>query len=143
MILKLTPFILQGLILSVDEFYCHRRRSLGVWERVGHPIDTFVFSLALTLLLFLQQESWWIYAGVGFLSCLLVSKDEWVHAELSSGFENWLHALLFMLHPVVLIWAGYLWWSEDTDVRSIVLVALGFSGAFFLYQCVYWKLRPK
>lgn len=137
---ELAPFLVQGLLMTVDEFYCHRRRLLRRWERIGHPLDTFVF---ISCFLFL----WWaqpspahlaIYTFLSAASCLMISKDEWQHAELCSGFENWLHALLFMFHPVVLIWAGYLWWTRDAS--SVLLGILAMTSLFLLYQILYWNV---
>lgn len=137
---ELTPFVVQGLVMTVDEFYCHRRRVLRRWERVGHPIDTLVFALCLAFLVFVAPSSaaLWGYAGLSVFSCLMISKDEWQHQELCSGFENWLHALLFILHPVVLIWAGYLWFFGGAD--WVLRASLGLTLGFFVYQTLYWNV---
>lgn len=139
---EFAPFVLQGLVMGVDEFYCHQRRTLNKWERLGHPADTITFMACLAFLIFAEpgSVSLPIYVVLSVISCLFVTKDEWQHRELCNGFENWLHALLFMLHPVVLIWAGYLWWSNDPSSDWVLPSALALSGGFFFYQLLYWNV---
>jgi hypothetical protein len=134
------PFALQGLVMGVDEFYCHRRRGLGRWERLGHPLDTLSFLICLVLLLALAPSrlGLFVYATAALGSCLLITKDEWQHMQRSDGFENWLHALLFMLHPVLLIWAGWLWWNLEG--RPVLWAAAALSAVFLIYQSLYWNL---
>jgi len=138
---ELAPLLLQGLFMTVDEFYCHRRRPLRKWERIGHPVDTFFFSLCFVFLWFAtpSENALWIYGGLAVVSCLLITKDEWQHLELCSGFENWLHAILFILHPVVLIWSGYLWWTGNPAAPFVLAVTLAVTILFFIYQTVYWN----
>jgi uncharacterized membrane protein SirB2 len=135
------PFLFQGLVMGVDEFYCHRRREMRRWERVGHPLDTLVFLSALSLLLIFQPSPKTLvaFAVASLVSCLFITKDEWQHRELCTGFENWLHALLFLVHPVVLIWAGWLWWSQDPGFTWLVGGMAGLSAVFALYQTLYWN----
>ena len=63
--------------------------------------------------------------------------------------EQWLHALLFSLHPLVLISAGLLWpaWRRQTlsfirytgFERNFLLGNALLTLAFGLYQLVYWN----
>ncbi len=138
---EVIPFVIQGLIMSVDEFYCHRRREMRRWERLGHPFDTLVFIFALLWLLWVEGS--WTgpgFAALALTSSLVISKDEWEHRELCTGFENWLHSLLFMLHPTVLIWSAWLWSSQNENFTIVVGGAAVLSGIFFIYQLVYWNL---
>ena len=139
MLKDLAPFLLQGALMTVDEFYCHRRRVLRPWERLGHPVDTLVFGLCLLFLYFsdVDKSNLRIYVGLSVFSCLLITKDEWQHGELCTGFENWLHAVLFLLHPVVLGWAGFLWWTGAREFLFLVLVMV---FGFFVYQILYWNV---
>ncbi len=141
MMIMILPFFIQGLLMGVDEFYCHRRRTMRKWERWGHPVDTLVFSSCLAFLFLADREAGniFIYGFLSLLSCLTISKDEWEHRGLCTGFENWLHSLLFMIHPVVLIWAGYLWWSAEHTARQVIAGALVLSMAFLFYQLIYWN----
>ena len=139
--LALVPFALQGVLLMIDEFGCHHRRHLGRWERLGHPIDTLAFAAALAFLMFTapSDRALYVYGALSVLSCLIVTKDEWEHGLHCAGFENWLHACLFMLHPTLLIWAGYLWWAHDPRFDLVVGGATALASVFAVYQIVYWN----
>ncbi len=110
-VLWLLPFALQGAAMTVDEFGFHRRREVPRWEWLGHMLDTLVFACCLAIPLLLPPEARWVrlYAALAAGSCLLVTKDEALHKRLCSAGEHWLHAVLFILHPVVLIAAALLW----------------------------------
>ena len=140
--MKLLPFLLQGLLISLDEGLCHRRRTLRRWERLGHPVDSLSFLACLGFLLAAPPSAatLYVYGALAVTSCLIITKDEWEHGALCSPFENWLHALLFMVHPVLLIWAGYLWWVSDPDFRRTLGVVSVVTLGFTLYQIVYWNL---
>lgn len=135
----LLPFLLQGLCMVVDEAYFHERRGLGLWERVGHPLDTLTVLVAFTFLLATTatEDNLLAYVGLGAFSSLFITKDEWVHARESSGAENWLHALLFVLHPVMFVAAGVLWWRGQTALlvtqTTVVVVCL-------CYQTLRWNI---
>lgn len=128
--------------MGVDELYCHRKRELRRWERLGHPLDTLCFVLCLAFLLWRapSEAALWIYGALAVFSCLFVTKDEWQHRELCGGMENWLHSVLFMLHPVLLIWAGWLWWQGSAVFFSVISGALGLSVFFGIYQLVFWNV---
>lgn len=51
-ILSILPFALQALTISIDEFWFHRRRGLPIWERIGHPMDTFTILICMGYVLF-------------------------------------------------------------------------------------------
>lgn len=109
-----TPFLLQGLIISVDEFYSHKKRGLSKAEMKSHIIDTSLLMLSLSFVIFTPRttmnES--IFYVLALASCLVVTKDEWIHAKECDGFESWLHALLFLLHPLVLV-SAFLNWGQS------------------------------
>jgi hypothetical protein len=71
------------------------------------------------------------------LSCLLVTKDELVHAGHCSAPEHWLHAVLFVLHPIVLGTMAALWYAGS---RTLIGVQAGLTLAFGCYQLLYWNL---
>lgn len=150
------PFGLQGLAIFIDEFYFHHKRGLPRWEKIGHPLDTLSVGLCFGYLLGIPFS---ISAALGFValatfSCVFVTKDEWVHKEHCSANELWLHSLLFVLHPVVLILAGFVWYLRSRpSVAALTgwddsLVSMAWSAvqaqaaivaAFFIYQIVYWN----
>jgi hypothetical protein len=139
--LWLAPFVAQGLAISVDEFYFHRRRGLPRWECIGHPLDTLSVLLCYLCLLLLPygEGARGLYLGLAVFSSLLITKDEFVHKDLCSKAENWLHAVLFILHPLTLIAAGFLW-SEGRGLE-ILQIQAGLIFVFLLYQIFYWSPR--
>jgi len=130
--------------MTVDEFYFHRRRGLGTWERIGHPVDT---ASVLLCYLWLLVDSpvhfgWLPYFALTALSCLLITKDEWVHARACTATEHWLHAVLFVLHPVVLGAAAWVWLNQP--LRSWILFGQAvLTVAFLAYQTVFWNFLWK
>jgi len=146
---------LQGAVMGVDELYFHRRRGLGRWERIGHPIDTLSVVACLVWVLVVPPRR---AAAFGFIalcvfSCLLITKDEWVHARRCSAGEHWVHALLFLVHPVTLATLGLLWpglhtassapipWlAADRFLLVVVAGQLVLTVTFCAYQIVYWNL---
>ena len=145
------PFALQMCCMAVDEVHFHRQRGLPRWERLGHPLDTltalacFAWSLAVPPTPFSLS----VYVGLSIFSCLFVTKDEHVHSKHCRPNEQWLHALLFILHPLVLLCAGLLWpaWRRQTlsfirytgFERKFLLGNTLLTLAFGVYQLVYWN----
>ena len=141
--LLIAPVALQGAAMLLDEAVCHRRRGLPRWERIGHPLDTLTLVACLAWLLATGPSpgALAVYVGLAAFSTLFVTKDEPVHARLCRGGEQWLHAVLFALHPIVLAAAGAAWW---TGHRTLLAVQLATTAAFGVYQAVYWNFvrRP-
>ena len=131
---------LQAIAMIVDEAYFHRRRELPRWERIGHPLDTLTFVICLAWLLATtpSNTTLGVYVGLAIVSTLFVTKDEFVHAKLCTGGEQWLHSILFVLHPIVLAAFAGMWWTGQTGplVGQFVVTVL-----FMTYQVVYWNLR--
>lgn len=154
-VVLLVPLIFQGAAMAFDELHFHRKRGLGPWERIGHPIDTLTVVACLAWVLFLPPSR---PAAIGYLvlaivSCLLITKDEWVHARRCDGGEHWVHALLFLVHPVTLAMVGLVWPSLHAQTnawipwfapdRFLFLVVTGqfaLTSAFCIYQIAYWNL---
>ncbi len=137
--------LLQGLAMVFDEFYFHRRRGLGIWESVGHPIDTLFYGLAFVIPLFLDQMLHaMLWLAIAILSCLIITKDEWIHTKQCRGGENWLHSILFILHPLSMIAAWYLWqWREQGNslARFVLYGHSSIVFCFMAYQIIYWGKR--
>jgi hypothetical protein len=146
------PFILQMIVIGIDEVVFHLKRGLPKWERIGHPLDTLS---VLACLLFVQWVPYtaltlkW-YVGLALLSCLLVTKDEFVHKHHCPAAEQWLHALLFINHPITLAATALMWpslhgaesvsWISSSSLFSPFLLVQSLSIlAFFLYQAIYWN----
>lgn len=153
--LILIPFIVQALVFGFDEAYFHIRRGLPLWERIGHPIDTLTLLLCLAFVFFfpysLANLKW--YMALAILSCLTVTKDEWVHKHVCPASENWTHAILFVNHPILLSSIGFIWvanaplapawikhWLTDPiQLYNVLMLQTGFATLIFLYQIIYWN----
>lgn len=129
----------QALVMLVDEAHFHRRRGLPRWERIGHPIDT-ASVLACCLVALLGEptpRALSVYTALAIGSCLLVTKDEFVHSRECEPAEQWLHALLFLLHPLMLIGLAVLWLEQ---ARAVLLAQTVATALFGSYQAIYWNL---
>ncbi len=138
--LAIIATLVQATVMLVDEGWFHRRRGLPRWERLGHPIDTLGIAICYAFLILVRPDghALAIFGGLAVASCLLVTKDEWVHARRCSPGEHWLHSILFVLHPIVLASAGAIWWlrRDAWFLTGQLVLAL----AFMTYQLVYWSL---
>ena len=138
-----TPFILQAIAMIFDELYFHKKRGLGLWEKIGHPLDTltvivcFIFIITNTY----SENTLYIFMGLAFFSSVFVTKDEFVHTELCEARENWLHAFLFILHPMCFISAAYLW--KNNLYFDFIKVQVAVLAVVMFYQIFYWSLSWK
>jgi len=139
-ILLLGLTALQGLIMAVDEFVFHRRRGLPPFERWGHVVDTGLFLLALLLPALFTPNSILLilYGFLAIASCLLITKDEWIHASTCSGAEQWCHAMLFVLHGPILLLAGLVWYLNPGHFALKMLPPIILIWG--LYQHLYWNV---
>ncbi|MCB0405820.1 MAG: hypothetical protein KDD51_13640, partial [Bdellovibrionales bacterium] len=115
---------------------------LGKFESYGHIADSLVFGSVLCICAFAPATLFWLYLYVGgsVFSAVLITKDEWVHTVSCPATENWLHALLFLNHPVLLFLTGGLWWlGEAAVLRAMIPFAV---YAVSIYQWVAWVLVP-
>ncbi len=128
--------------MTFDEFYFHHKRGLGKWESIGHPIDSiFFFAVFIFCILFSYSESLNIaFITLSIFSTLIITKDEWVHTEQSSAKENWLHAMLFIIHPLALIGLYYAW---RFGFSKIILIQAVIISLFTVYQILYWNILKK
>ena len=140
--LLLLPLLLQGLAMFLDEFVFHRKRGLPRWERLGHPLDTLTVALCYGWLVAVppsHPHALGTYVGLCAFSCLFITKDEIVHARLCGPLETWLHAVLFVLHPIVFLTLALVWRSGTE--AWVLKGALGSTFGVFAYQLLYWNLR--
>jgi 2-polyprenyl-6-hydroxyphenyl methylase/3-demethylubiquinone-9 3-methyltransferase len=139
--LLVVPIALQAIAMAIDELACHRRRELPRWERIGHPLDTLTIVACIAWLVVAPRgapAALPVYAALAAFSTLFVTKDEAVHARLCGAGEHWLHALLFVLHPIVLAALAALWWTGRVQLLH---AQLALAIAFCAYQVVYWNVR--
>lgn len=138
--LLFAPIAIQGIITVMDEWLFHRNRPLPLWEVWGHPLDTLTVAVCYLFLLLTEPSllNAWVYGALALFSCLFVTKDEFVHKEVCSAPEQWLHSLLFIFHPIAFACAGLIWWQGSAYFLQIQLALI---LAFGLYQILYWG-RP-
>jgi hypothetical protein len=151
----LAPLVVQVVASGFDELYFHRRRGLGTWERIGHPFDTLTVLACMAWAMHSAPDARGIavYVGLAIVSSLAITKDEWVHARACSPSEHWLHALLFVTHPLGLISFGLLWpalhvrrgasldgWADAASIAPWLYAQFALTLAFCLHQIVYWNV---
>jgi hypothetical protein len=143
--MAIVPAALQALAMLADEGYYHRRRRLPRWERLGHPLDTLTVALCYAWLASAapSAHALTVYVVLAGFSCLFVTKDEGVHTRLCSAGEHWLHAFLFVLHPVVLAAFGWLWWQARPELAWLLPAQLTLTCLLMIYQLSYWSLSWK
>ncbi len=136
------PFILQALVIFMDEEF-HKKRCLGIWERLGHPLDTITVLLPLmfSLLNPFTDTNSWTYFFMSFFSCLFITKNEFIRSTVCSPGEHWLHALLFILHPLVLLAAFFQWKNGNND--HVLIIQCLLTGLFLIYQIIRWSIPWK
>ena len=156
-ILGVLPFALQAIGMVFDEGYFHIRRGLPLWERIGHPIDTLSVLVCMGFILFVpfSTTALVIYIALASFSSILVTKDEFVHKEHCPATENWLHAVLFTLHPITLTSAGFMWpvvqgvevtpwiarWLNQPEaLRLFLQMQFGTMALFLCYQILFWNV---
>ena len=133
---------IQAVSILIDEFYFHHERGLPKWERIGHPIDTLSVILVFMGFNFLpasEPTPIWFF-GLMIFSSFLITKDEWVHHDLCRAPEQWLHSVLFLIHPLVFLF-GWMSWKESgpSFLHKVQLLAL---IVFCVYQVIYWSFIP-
>ena len=156
----LIPFALQAIVIGLDEGVFHLKRDLPKWERIGHPLDTLTVIACMGYVLWVPFSTSTLigYITLALFSTLFVTKDEFVHKEHCPASEQWLHAVLFTLHPLTLTVAGFVWpvaqgvvvtpwiaeWLDSKDaLRQFLLTQFVFMNLFCVYQVVYWNFVRK
>jgi hypothetical protein len=153
--LLLAPFVLQALLIFLDEGVFHLKRGLPRWERIGHPLDTLSVLVCFATVLWAPFSSGFLllYLTLAAFSCFLITKDEFVHKEVCCAKEQWLHAALFVNHSILLLSCCLIWWILSdappawshpllTHRSTLTLFLKGQTGFIFLfclYQTLYWN----
>lgn len=149
------PFLIQLIAISIDEFYFHIKRGLPKWERIGHPLDTLTTLFVFFFVWFIpfQSHLWYLFIALSLFSCFFVTKDEFVHKEVCPASEQWLHALLFVNHPILLLTLAYFWpilhghplelfpqaLKYAPFYKKMLLGQITSSICFMFYQIIYWN----
>ncbi len=155
--LLLVPFVIQAFVINLDEFGYHVKRGLPRWERLGHPLDTLtvIFCFLYILLVPYDPLKYKVYVFLALFSTFFITKDEFIHKHHCPAGEQWLHAVLFVNHSIVLTALGLLWpvihysatpaWlaqgiGHPEFFRRFLWLQLLFAGGFMLYQIVFWNI---
>ena len=133
------------MAILMDEFIFHRQRGLPLWERIGHPIDTFATGICYVWILFRLPTEFniGVYIGLCVFSSLLITKDEFIHQAHCRAAESWLHAVLFVLHPVSFMAAFLIWLyggygnGANAVFMSVLVFQVLLMGLFFIYQILF------
>lgn len=142
-----------SILMIFDEFFFHRKRILPKWERIGHPIDTVFILLCFLVVICLPMTklSIILYFSLSVLSCFIIVKDESIHLKYCGKYEQYLHALLFILHPILLIILFFSWSSftksyfSDMDyfnsplLKNIIYFQFISATLFLSYQILFWN----
>jgi hypothetical protein len=150
------PFFIQMLCMAADEFWFHRRRGLPRWERIGHPLDTLTVVLCLLWIAYVRptRPTVLVFIALAAFSCIFVTKDEPIHWLHCTAGEQWIHAILFSLHPLMLVSAALLWPAVAAGSPPVHLWPIRYSGlerpflicscmlmiGFGIYQFSFWNL---
>ncbi len=150
------PFLIQMLCMAADELHFHRERGLTRWERIGHPLDTLTVVICLLWIICVQPSRPTVltFMVLAVFSSVFVTKDEPVHRLYCTAAEQWLHALLFLLHPIVLGGAALMWPAAAGISWPLLSSAIHYTGferpfligsclmmiGFGIYQFVFWNL---
>ena len=84
-----------------------------------------------------------VYIALGAFSCLFVTKDTPLHARVCNAGEMWLHAVLFVLHPLVFVASGFIWWFGLAPglLAGQLVVMLVYASYQFFYWRWWWHRR--
>lgn len=136
------PFILVSLLMGYDEVL-HGRRGLGAWEKLGHPIDTLTVFAPLSFIAINEYtyDRLIVFIILAVFSCLVITKDEFIHTQECEPLENWVHSLLFVLHPFIFVSSAIIWkYHPEDNFLTFQSIAV---GVFMIYQVLRWSLSWK
>ncbi|MFP5385267.1 MAG: hypothetical protein ACLGHN_04265 [Bacteriovoracia bacterium] len=136
------PFLLQGILMAIDEQF-HIKRGLGLWERLGHPLDTLsvLIPFSYVALNSYSDSRFIIFLIMATFSSLFITKDEVIHSEVCGRVECWLHSLLFLIHPLIFVSTAILWKNHPND--SFLIIQTVFVALFLIYQILKWSIPWK
>lgn len=145
------PFILQAILIFSDELFFHIKRGLPRFERLGHPLDTLTVLACFGFAMWVPYSPFFLkcFIALGAFSAIFVTKDEFVHKDLCPWKEHWLHACLFLNHPLLLgsliiLWMGMYGQFEflliqTKFIKLFITMQSLLVFLFFLYQIIYWN----
>lgn len=137
--------LLHGILFTFDEYIVHKKRSLSQKEVNSGLIDGVLFLSTVALTLFTKFSSLLeiIYISLGFLSCVAIIKHEMFLPPDITKRERVIHAVLYILHPLIL-YAFYVSWKSDFFNTNLTywMMQLGYFALGFkaiTYHVIYWN----
>jgi hypothetical protein len=142
-----------AILMIFDEFFFHKKRILPKWERIGHPIDTLFILSCFFIITYLPMTkiNVIIYCALSVFSCFIIIKDESIHLKCCDKYEQYLHAILFVLHPILLVILFFSWSSftkpyinylenfSSPLIKNIIYFQFISAILFLFYQILFWN----
>lgn len=137
--------IIHGSLLLYDEYVIHKERGLTKREITGGIIDGFLYiaTIAVTIFTSYSEQLAFLYISLATLSCLSIVFHELYYPDKIRKTERIIHALLYIIHPLILF-AFYESWKSDMFQNNYTYWMLQL-GYFFLafktktYFIIYWN----
>lgn len=140
----LSMMVIQVILFNVDEYYFHRKRGLVKQEVISAIVDGALYLIPLLIAIFLPFNSLWqkLYIGFAMISCLSIAKNECFYPSLTAP-ERVVHALLYILHPVML-YTFYISWEQNyfttmINFWMIQIIYMALGAKTLTYQIIYWN----
>ena len=146
-------------LYAADELVFHRKRGLHPTARWGHPTDLLLLAAcaAYTLIVPYGDLTKIPFGILALFALISPLKDERLHAGKTDGSEQLVHAIRYMLQPLVIIMLGGLWpfllgvnfmvgMMLPFDPESLRPVFGGFAFAcvaLAIFQFTYWMVLRK
>jgi hypothetical protein len=136
-------------LFAYDEYALKRKRSLSQSEINSALIDGFLFLSIVALTIFTNFSSTlsYVYIGLAVLSCASIIKNEFFYPDTIKREERVVHALMYVLHPLIL-YCFYTSWSMNFFITNmtywtmqLLYLILGFKT--ITYHVIYWNYIHK
>ncbi|MBS1985442.1 MAG: hypothetical protein JST16_14850 [Bdellovibrionales bacterium] len=118
-------------LLILDETKNHSRRPIGRRERMGLILDALMLAWLASFVFFVKYSEGmaFVYGALALLTLLLVTRQE-LHVRECDRRERWMHSLLFISYPLVVITLAA-FWPFVSGLSWIVRSVLPFSTRGF------------
>ncbi len=137
--------IFHAFAFAYDEYVLNKRRDLSQGEINSALIDGIIYlsTVAFTIFTTYSDVLGSLYVFLASCSCISIIKNEYFYPNNLPKIERIIHAILYILHPLIL-YAFYLSWKENffqTNMTYWMLqlgyMALGFKA--MSYHVIYWN----
>lgn len=137
--------LFHAVLYFLDEHYFHRKRGLSDNEVKSGMFDgiLYVITVGLTIFTTYSKGLSYLYITLALLSCLSIVKHEYFYPETMDKKERITHALLYIIHPLILFAFYQSWQSSLFDnelfywMLQLAYFALAFKAAAF--YVIYWN----